>query len=317
VWEFKLLQLRMFHLERRRAADFFCYDGVLSIGQVEIGVRIFLHHWDLQDYLNQWKEGVERIKTHDTSCLITGFEKATIIDGERYSPRLSWIVLYKKGNKVIAQKLSFFENVYDEYIGTDVIIDQNNCYNYIPEYSQYYPDSIDYPKVSWQLHEDEFGKNFAIKVIDETLDPQFYCPAATGLINIGQYEDIFKMNVSLWSIDDYKQQWKEGIARLKQYPSSCLITWIANPIDGLGRWLLYKRDDKIVFYYDYFYGADYSEEIGESILLTKENCYDFIPNEQTHLEKYRIKEWIVDLKEFDGLEIVWPTVRTPAQECCK
>jgi hypothetical protein len=295
----------MSHLTQRSAHNFFCYDGVLSIGHVEIGVRIFLHHWDLQDYLHQWKKGVERIKTHDTSCLITGFEEAKMIDGERCPPRLSWIVLYKKDDKVIVQELSFYEEEYDEYIGTDVIIDQYNCYNYIPKYSQYYPEAMNYPRVSWQLHANEFEKNFAIKVIDEKLDPYFDCPAITGSISIGQYKNTFKMNISLWSVDDYKQQWKEGIARLQNYPSSCLVTWAANPIDGLSRWLLYKRDGNIVFYHDHFYGIDYSEKIGD-VLLTKENCYDFIPDEQEHLEKYRVKEWVADLKEFDGLEIVWP-----------
>jgi hypothetical protein len=295
----------MFHLERRRAADFFCYDGLLSIGNVEIGIRIFLHHWDLQDYLHQWKEGIERIKTHDTSCLITGFEEAKMIDGERCSPCLSWIVLYKKGNKVIVQELSFYEGLYDEYIGTDVIIDQNNCYNYIPQYNQYYPISDSFPQVFWELHEDKFDKNFSINVIDEKLDPHFYCPAITGSICIGQYKNTFKMNVSLWSVDDYKQQWKKGIARLQKYTSTCLITWVAKPIDGLSRWLLYKHDNKIIFYHDHFYGIDYAEKIG-GVLLTKENCYNFIPNEQEYLEKYRVKEWVANLKEFDGLEVVWP-----------
>jgi hypothetical protein len=165
--------------------------------------------------------------------------------------------------------------------------------------------SGDSPQVYWELHEENFEKNFSIKIVNEKLDPLFYCPAVTGLITIGSYKDEFKMNVSLWSSGDYRQQWKEGIARLKNYNSTCLITWVAKPIDGLSRWLLYKRDNKIIVYYDHFYGIDYPEKIGDT-LLTKENCYDFIPDEQEHLEKYRVKEWIVDAKEFDGLEVVWP-----------
>jgi hypothetical protein len=300
-----MITAKMSDLKPERRTDFFCYVGMLKIGTLELRFLILLSHWSIHDYLNQWKEGIERIKTHNTSCIITGFEKAKMIDGKRYSPRLSWIVLYKKDNKVIIQKLSLYEKEYDEYIGTDVIIDQNNCYHYIPKYSQYYPKFVDFPYVSFQLYEDEFKKNFAVNVIDEKLDPLFYCPTVIGTINIGQYKDTFKMNVALWPINDYKQQWKEGIARLQHYNSSCLITWAANPIDGLGRWLLYKRDGKIIFYYDYLYGVDYSEKIGD-ILLTKENCYAFIPDEQEHLEQYRVKEWVADLKEFNGLEVVWP-----------
>jgi hypothetical protein len=300
-----MIIVKMSDFKPEKRADFFCYVGRLKIGIFELRVLILLSHWGIKDYLNQWKNGIERIITHDKSCLITGFEKAKMMDGERYSSRLSWIVLYKKSNKVIVQKLRLYEDVYDEYIGKDVIVDQNNCYHYIPEYSQYYPKFMDFPYVSFQLHENEFEKNFVIKVIDEKLDQNFYCPAITGSIRIGHFKDIFKMNVSLWSIDDYKQQWKEGIDRLKNYSSTCLVTWVANPLDGLSWWLLYKRDGNIIFYHDTLRSA-YSYEIGENIALTKKNCYDFIPDEQEHLEKYRVKEWVADLKEFDGLEIVWP-----------
>jgi hypothetical protein len=295
----------MFHVEPKRAADFFCYDGSLSIGQVGIGIRIFLYHWDLQDYLNQWKEGIERIKTHDTSCLITGFKNTEIIDEQRYSPRLSWIVLYKKNNKVIIQKLRLCEDVYDEYVGIDVIINQNNCYNYIPKYNQYYPIAVDFPWVYQQLHEDELDKQFSIKVISNTVHSFWYGPAVAALITIGSYKHEFNINLSLWSVDDYEQQWKEGIARLKHHNTSCLLTWVGNPINGLMRWLLYKRDGNIIFYFDALRDTDYAEKIGD-VPLTTENCYDFIPDEQEHLEKYRVEEWVADLKEFDGLEVVWP-----------
>jgi hypothetical protein len=295
----------MFHLEPKRAADFFCYDGSLSIGQAGIGVRIFLFNWNMDTYLAQWKEGIERIRTHDTSCLITGFENAEIIDGQRYSPRLSWIVLYKNHNSVIIQKLRLFEDIYDEYIGTNIIITRKNCYNYIPKYNHHYPIAVDFPWVYQQLHEDEFDKKFSIKIIDETLDPSWYCPAVTALITIGSYKHKFKLCISSWSMDDYRQQWKEGIARLKNHNASCLLTWVENPINSLMRWLLYKRDGKIIFYHDALQDINYAETIG-NILLDKENCYDFIPDEQELLEEYRVKEWVVDAKELDGLEIIWP-----------
>jgi hypothetical protein len=295
----------MFHVEPKRAADFFCYDGSLSIGQVGIGVRIFLFDWNIDTYLIQWKEGIERIKTHNTSCLITGFENAKIIDGQRYSPRLSWIVLYKKNNKVTIQDLSFYEEEYDEYIGSDVIIDQNNCYNYIPEYSQHYPRAVNFPWVYQQLHEDELDKKFSIKIIGNRLYSFWYGPAIKALITIGSYKHEFNINLSLWSVDDYEQQWKEGIARLKHHNASCLLTWVGNQTNGVMRWLLYKRDNKIIFYHDMLRDIDYAEKVGD-ILLTKENCYDFIPDEQEHLEKYRVEEWVADLKEFNGLEVIWP-----------
>jgi hypothetical protein len=295
----------MFHLEQRSADDFFYYDGSLLIGQVKIGVRFFMYHWNLQDYLNQWKEGIERIKTNDASCLITGFEEAKIIDGERYSPRLSWIVLYKKNNKVIIQELSFYEEEYDEYIGKNVIITKENCYDYITAYNQYYPSAINFPWVYQQLNENELNKKFSIKIIGKRLYSFWYGPAIKALITIGSYKHEFNINLSLWSLDDYEQQWKEGIARLKNHNSSCLLTWVGNPINGLMRWLLYKRDGNIIFYIDVFRGTDYAEVIGD-IPLTKENCYDFIPDEQEHLEEYRVKKWVADLKEFDGLEVVWP-----------
>jgi hypothetical protein len=301
-----MIIVKMSNLKPEQRADFFCYVGVLEIGTVELRFSILLSHWSIHDYLDQWEKGVERIKTYEKSCLITDVEKAQFINKEKYSAQLSWLALYKKNDKVIIQKLRFLEEVYNEHIGENNIITKQNCYNFVPEYNPYYPIYPSLPKVFWELNTQELTTKFSIKITDDTVNNLYRLPVVMGLTCIGSYTQKYKIPINYWSINDYKEQWQEGINRLQNYPSSCLITRISEPMGTIGRWLLYKRDDKIIFYYDYFYGVYYSEEIGEDTLLTKKNCYDFIPDEQAHLEKYRVEEEIADLKEFDYLKVVWP-----------
>ena len=58
-----------------------------------------VEYWSIDEYIKQWHEGLERIRTHDISCIITGLEEGEAFAGFDYMPLLKWFVLYKKNNK--------------------------------------------------------------------------------------------------------------------------------------------------------------------------------------------------------------------------
>ena len=61
--------------------------------------------------------------------------------------------------------------------------------------------------------------------------------------------------------------------------------------------LLYKRGDKVIIQQETIVGSLYKKYF-DNVLLTPENCYDFIPEYQTH--HYPPDEkWILDVQTFD------------------
>ncbi|MGC2310346.1 MAG: hypothetical protein WA432_01855, partial [Candidatus Babeliaceae bacterium] len=50
--------------------NFFYYMGELIIGEFKDTFELALGSWDVHEYRLQWKEGLERLKTYNTSCLV-------------------------------------------------------------------------------------------------------------------------------------------------------------------------------------------------------------------------------------------------------
>lgn len=61
-----------------------------------------LNWWTIKEYEKQWKEGLERIKSHDKSCLVV-----SIYDPIQ-EPQVEWWILYKEGNKIFVQNHRLF-----------------------------------------------------------------------------------------------------------------------------------------------------------------------------------------------------------------
>lgn len=77
-------------------------------------------------------------------------------------------------------------------------------------------------------------------------------PYYKGQINIGDYKETLCIDVDYWALEDYKQQWKEGLERIKTYDASMLVVSVRNPqrdpnlpSPSFERWALYKIDRKI------------------------------------------------------------------------
>jgi hypothetical protein len=84
-----------------------------------------LNYWTINDYERQWKEGLERIKTQDTSCLV-----ASVQNPYTSNRLINWWPLYKDGNKIyIRNQLIVAEN-YEKLIG-DKVFSPETCYDFL------------------------------------------------------------------------------------------------------------------------------------------------------------------------------------------
>jgi len=81
-----------------------------------------LEYWPEETYEKQWREGLERLKTHGTSCLIASVEcppKGAFVN--------CWI-LYKIDNKIHIQNRMFFANIYKKAVRKNIVTTEN-CYD--------------------------------------------------------------------------------------------------------------------------------------------------------------------------------------------
>src|SRR5690606_13744355 len=89
-----------------------------------------------------------------------------------------------------------------------------------------------------------------------------YC----GQIVINDFKENVFIPVEYWSLDDYKQQWKEAIKRIKEgREKSCLVVKIYDPKENkfIEFWSLYKRGDNVHVFNNLLAGDWYDEVIGQ------------------------------------------------------
>ncbi|MBA3954792.1 hypothetical protein H0X48_05740 [Candidatus Dependentiae bacterium] len=103
-----------------------CARGKITIDDFDERFDIALEYWTIEDYKKQWREGLERIKTHDKSCLVT------YVQDPKKAPFIDWWNLYKIGNKVIIRNQMLFGENYQNRIG-DNPFNVENCYNFLVE----------------------------------------------------------------------------------------------------------------------------------------------------------------------------------------
>ena len=101
------------------------YIAKIVIGDFSETIHIPLNYWSLDEYKKQWEEGLERIKTHNTSCLIAEIQDPKI------DPFLNWWALYKVGDTIYIHNHMFVDFTYREQFG-DTTITRETCYDFIP-----------------------------------------------------------------------------------------------------------------------------------------------------------------------------------------
>lgn len=85
----KNFSIKVISKQPKKIAGNLCHSGEIIIGDYAEEFIISLDEWDIEQYKQQWKEGIERIKTHNSSCLIAD------ITTLKTNPRMNLWVLYK------------------------------------------------------------------------------------------------------------------------------------------------------------------------------------------------------------------------------
>jgi CdiI N-terminal domain len=99
-------------------------EGEIIIGDFQETFLISLEYWGIEDYKRQWAEGLDRIKIHEQSCLVSSVQDPT------KAPWLNWWVLYKEGAKIFIQNQLFVNELYKVTIGKSAFTPET-CYKYI------------------------------------------------------------------------------------------------------------------------------------------------------------------------------------------
>ncbi len=101
------------------------YEGRITIGDFWETIIIPIGYWTREDYEKQWKEGLERLKMHNTSCLVV-----TACDKNNGGPFVDWWRLYRIENTVFIQNGWLMLEVYQELVG-DRPFTPNTCYDFV------------------------------------------------------------------------------------------------------------------------------------------------------------------------------------------
>jgi len=117
------LQIRVVDLKRKKLRGISVCKGEIQIGTFKETFVMPLDSWSVKDYEQQWREGLERIKTHDTSCLVTAIQEL------KTEPYVDLWILYKDGNMIYIQNHIFDASDYSGKNLTDFNI--QNCYSYL------------------------------------------------------------------------------------------------------------------------------------------------------------------------------------------
>jgi contact-dependent growth inhibition (CDI) system CdiI-like immunity protein len=100
-------------------------EGRITIGDFWETIIVPIGYWTREDYERQWKEGLERLKTYNTSCLVV-----TACDKNTGGPFIDWWRLYRIKDTVFIQNGWLMLEAYQEIVG-DKPFTPDTCYDFV------------------------------------------------------------------------------------------------------------------------------------------------------------------------------------------
>jgi hypothetical protein len=145
-------------------------------------------------------------------------------------------------------------------------------------------------------------KKLKIEVIKKKPEKIYGLLSHVGQITIGDYKETFIMPLDNWTLEEYQQQWKEGLERIKSHAVSCLITSVQNlgtRHPSIEMWILYKEGKTIFIQQSLLI----NETVEHSMKLSEFNsktCYQFIDPRETITESgQEISEWSINISDIN------------------
>ena len=102
------------------------YMGKIKIGDYSESIYIPVDFWSIEDYKKQWTEGLQRLKTHDKSCLVVTIHDSNI------RPFIDMWVMYKIDDMVYVQNKRYMSEIYGELVGGKPF-HSDTCYDFIKQ----------------------------------------------------------------------------------------------------------------------------------------------------------------------------------------
>ena len=142
------------------------------------------------------------------------------------------------------------------------------------------------------------SNGFAIEVVDSAAseDVQGASSEAVGRITVGEFAETFRMDLSFWSVSDYRRSWKRALQVLvdDEAAISCLISSITDPENSnfVFCWPLYRSGEDVY--------------VQNSVVFLDELDSRFDPEEPWHFMRprcaidddgNRISEWSTGMTE--------------------
>jgi hypothetical protein len=126
-----------------------------------------------------------------------------------------------------------------------------------------------------------------------------------GRITIGDLQETFYMHINSWTVEEYQQQWKEALERIKTHDTSCLIVTASrlNKDPLIELWILYKENNSIFIQNHYLAGEVFQERAIGLPPFDIKTCYLYVPPRETISEDDggKISEWKIDISDIPEL----------------
>ncbi|MFC4496164.1 hypothetical protein ACFPA8_18730 [Streptomyces ovatisporus] len=95
------------------------------------------------------------------------------------------------------------------------------------------------------------NNDFSIEVLDELASENQLASRsqAVGRIKVGGFMETFLMELSFWSVNEYRRSWRRALTALEQAETttSCLISSITDPVHSnfISCWPMYREVDAV------------------------------------------------------------------------
>lgn len=142
------------------------------------------------------------------------------------------------------------------------------------------------------------NEGFAIEAIDEAAsgDELPSDSQAVGKIQVGGFTETFVMDLSFWTVDEYRRSWQSALTEIErtEKATSCLVSSITDPATSnfISCWPLYRDGDAVY--------------VQNSIIFLDELDEPFDPREPWRFveprssvdeDGNRISEWVTSLSQ--------------------
>jgi hypothetical protein len=139
-----------------------------------------------------------------------------------------------------------------------------------------------------------------IEIVNEKpkiIDNELGCKSQ---ITIGDFKESFIMPLDSWTSKEYKRQWQEGLERIKQEDTSCLITAVRTleKRPRIELWILYKVGGMIFIQNHLLGGKIFKERAVNLPAFDTKTCYLYIPPRETLTDEgEKLSEWSLSVDE--------------------